>query len=44
MLLKKNKVEIIKGEAFFNDKNQFRVIDGEKCTIIHIQQCNYRNR
>lgn len=29
MLLKKNKVEIIKGEAFFNDKNQFRVIDGE---------------
>ncbi len=29
MLLKKNKVEVIKGEAFFNDKNQFRVIDGE---------------
>ncbi|NLY62288.1 MAG: dihydrolipoyl dehydrogenase [Erysipelothrix sp.] len=29
MLLKKNKVEIIKGSAFFNDKNQFRVIDGD---------------
>ena len=29
MLLKKNKVEIIKGEAFFNDKNQFRVLDGD---------------
>lgn len=29
MLLKKNKVEIIKGEAFFNDSNQLRVIDGD---------------
>ncbi len=29
MLLKKNKVEIIKGEAFFNDKDQLRVIDGD---------------
>ena len=29
MLLKKNKVEIIKGAAFFNDKNQLRVIDGD---------------
>lgn len=28
MLLKKNKVEILKGEAFFNDSNQLRVIDG----------------
>lgn len=29
MLLKKNKVEILKGEAFFNDSNQLRVIDGD---------------
>lgn len=29
MLLKKNKVEIIKGEAFFNDKDQLRVVDGD---------------
>lgn len=28
-LLKKNKVEIIKGSAFFNDTNQLRVIDGD---------------
>lgn len=29
MLLKKNKVQIIKGEAFFNDTHQLRVIDGD---------------
>lgn len=29
MLLKKNKVEIIKGEAFFNDSNHIRVLDGD---------------
>lgn len=29
MLLKKNKVEIIRGEAFFNDTHQLRVIDGD---------------
>lgn len=29
MLLKKNKVEIIKGEAFFSDKDTIRVVDGE---------------
>ena len=28
MLLKKNKVEIIKGTAFFNEEHQLRVIDG----------------
>ena len=28
MLLKKNKVEIIKGAAFFNEPNQLRVVDG----------------
>ena len=29
MLLKKNKVEIIRGEAFFNDTHQLRVINGD---------------
>ena len=29
MLLKKNKVEIIKGTAFFNDTHQLRVVDGD---------------
>ena len=29
MLLKKNKVEIIRGEAFFNDRKQLRVISGD---------------
>ena len=29
MLLKKNKVEIIRGEAFFNDSNHIRVLDGD---------------
>ncbi|NLW14720.1 MAG: dihydrolipoyl dehydrogenase [Erysipelothrix sp.] len=29
MLLKKNKVEVIMGEAFFNDTNQLRVINGD---------------
>ena len=29
MLLKKNKVEIIKGAAFFNDTNQLRVVNGD---------------
>lgn len=29
MLLKKNKVEIIRGEAFFNDTHQLRVLDGD---------------
>lgn len=29
MLLKKNKVEIIRGEAFFNGPNQLRVLDGD---------------
>ena len=29
MLLKKNKVEIIKGTAFFNDTNQLRVVNGD---------------
>ncbi|CAM3669678.1 dihydrolipoyl dehydrogenase [Erysipelothrix urinaevulpis] len=29
MLLKKNKVEIIKGSAFFNDTNQLRVVNGD---------------
>lgn len=30
MLLKKNKVEIIKGTAFFNEKYLIRVVDGEE--------------
>lgn len=30
MLLKKNKVEIIKGTAFFNEVKQLRVVDGEE--------------
>lgn len=30
MLLKKNKVEIIRGEAFFNDTHQLRVINGDE--------------
>ena len=30
MLLKKNKVEIIKGEAFFSDKDTLRVVNGEE--------------
>lgn len=30
MLLKKNKVEVINGEAFFVDENTLRVIDGDK--------------
>lgn len=30
MLLKKNKVEILRGEAFFVDANHLRVIDGDK--------------
>lgn len=29
MLLKKNKVEIIKGTAFFNEENLIRVVDGD---------------
>lgn len=29
MLLKKNKVEVIKGTAFFNDTHQLRVVDGD---------------
>jgi dihydrolipoamide dehydrogenase len=29
MLLKKNKVEIIRGEAFFNDTHQLRVVNGD---------------
>lgn len=29
MLLKKNKVEIIKGEAFFSDKDTLRVVNGD---------------
>ena len=30
MLLKKNKVEIIKGEAYFNSDNELRVINGDE--------------
>lgn len=30
MLLKKNKVDIIKGTAFFNDEHHLRVVDGDK--------------
>ncbi|EKB53436.1 dihydrolipoyl dehydrogenase [Facklamia hominis] len=30
MLLKKNKVEIIRGEAFFSDKDTIRVVNGEE--------------
>ncbi|CAM4304585.1 dihydrolipoyl dehydrogenase [Erysipelothrix inopinata] len=30
MLLKKNKVQIIKGTAFFNDTHQLRVVNGEE--------------
>ena len=30
MLLKKNKVEIIKGTAFFNDTHQLRVVNGDE--------------
>ncbi len=30
MLLKKNKVQIIRGEAFFNDTHQLRVINGDE--------------
>ncbi|MGF3067221.1 dihydrolipoyl dehydrogenase [Facklamia sp. P12945] len=30
MLLKKNKVEIIEGEAFFSDKDTLRVVNGEE--------------
>ena len=29
MLLKKNKVEVLKGTAFFNDTHQLRVLDGD---------------
>lgn len=41
MLLKKNKVEIIRGTAFFNDTHQLRVVNDESGSIIYIQTlCN----
>ena len=44
MLLKKNKVQIIKGEAFFNDTHQLRVIDGDDAQTYTSRKCYFSNR
>ena len=43
-LLKGNKVDIVKGEAYFVDANTVRVIDEDNSTNLHIQKCNFSNR
>ena len=39
-LLKGNKVEIVRGEAYFVDNNSLRVMD-EKCSNLQFQTCDY---
>ena len=43
-LLKGNKVDIVKGEAYFVDANTVRVINGDSSSNLYIQKCNSCNR